>query len=453
MRSGRVVSSVLFGWVLGGCVEDAERIPVDAVRIVALLPFSGDRAASGINLERPLLMAAEAVNEAGGIDGREVAVLAVDSNQYFPNPEEGFEGHQATLRALLRGDVTDPRIAEDERIIPGAGVDALIGPLIPELAVRLAAEARRNRVAHMAATVASESGVEGRCSFSLFPSFRVLGTALGRRMLDDGVRTAGIIYLADDYHTKLQAQVELALTSTPSGEVVARSATESGRDSYVADIDNALAEEPDALVLLAPPGLAARIASQTLVASTTRDRVRGGSGRPLRWYLAPSLRVEDFPNNVPPGLVNGALGVAPGVEGELSSRFADRFRERWDAEPTLDAQYLYDAVNLLLLALTETARVRPGSSLTSADAYADACRNIQEMSDGGEPVTWEDALNGDAFSRVRRGGGDFDYVGLSGPVQLDPRGNSNQGLVETWRISPGNTLEVLSVQGIADSGS
>ena len=65
------------------CVEVAEDSPSDAVKIGALLPFSGELAASGINLERPLMMAADTINAAGGIQGKPVVIVAADSNVVF----------------------------------------------------------------------------------------------------------------------------------------------------------------------------------------------------------------------------------------------------------------------------------------------------------------------------------------------------------------------------------
>ncbi len=446
---GLLLSGVLGALTLSGCVEDQTQVPVGAVRIGALLPFSGDLAASGFNLERPLLMAAETINANGGIDGREVSILTIDSNRYFGDPDVGFDEHQATLRAFLRGDKTNPLIAEDDRIIEGAGIDAVIGPLVPELSVRLAAEARRNNVAHMSANVTPESNVQGKCSFSLFPSFRVLGRVLGQKMREDGVNTAGIVYLSNDYNTRLQAHLELAFTSQ-GGTIVAKSPTTTGKESYVADIDNALSSNPDAIVLLAPPRLAAKIATQTLAAESSRDRVGENATAPLRWYLSPLLRGEDFPSNVPPGLFDSGIGVAPGVNEQPSQEFATSFEERWDAEPTLDAQYLFDTINVLLLALRASAGENSGVNLTTDASYASTCQNIEAITKEGANISWREAANGEAYRRV---GEDLNYGGLSGPVEFDTFGNSQDGLIETWKLSASTekrieTISIDSVQSV-----
>ena len=429
-----------------GCVDDPTQVPVDAVRIGALLPFSGDLAASGINLERALLTAAENVNARGGIGGREVAIIAVDSNQYFEDTA-AVHLHRETLKAFLTGDASHPFIRGDERIIPGAGIDALIGPLIPTLGIQLAPEARDNNVVHMAAAVSPEGSLPGRCSFSLFPSFRALGRALGNRLLADGVQTAAVIYLADDYNIRFLSQISAAFESD-GGTIVATSPTESGRESYVADVENALSQDPDALILLSPPRLGSRIV-QAFGATGFRNRVGPGASNPLKWYFGPLLRVDDFPRNVNPRtLIQGGVGVAPGVEGARSTAFVERFRSRWDAEPTLDAQYLFDSVNVLLLALESTARSNPGDNLTLNNPYAATCQSVESVTKTGTLVSWQDVDAGIAFDWVSQ---DLDYDGLTGPVELDDLGNANDGLIEFWQVdesSSDSLIRTLSVESV-----
>ena len=78
------------------CVELVEDSPSDAIKIGALLPFSGELAASGINLERPLMMAADTINAAGGIQGTPVVIVAADSNVVFEDVED-YETNKAVV--------------------------------------------------------------------------------------------------------------------------------------------------------------------------------------------------------------------------------------------------------------------------------------------------------------------------------------------------------------------
>ena len=110
------------------CIEMAEDEPSDAIKVGALLPFSGELAASGINLERPLMMAADTINAAGGIQGKPVVIVAADSNAVFQDVED-YE----TNKAIVAQWVIDNDIK------------AVIGPLIPELGLKLAPELRLAR--------------------------------------------------------------------------------------------------------------------------------------------------------------------------------------------------------------------------------------------------------------------------------------------------------------------
>lgn len=447
---GPIAGAVVFSAALTGCVEDPSDPAVSTVRIGALLPFSGDLAASGINLERPLIMAAEAINGAGGIDGRDVSVLTVDSNRYFPNPEEGFDVHQATLRDFLLGNTNNPLVGADERIIPGAGVDAIVGPLVPELSLRLAAEARLNQVVHMSANVVPQSNVTGRCSFSLFPSFRVLGIALGQRMVEDGVASASVVYLDDDFHTKLLGQLQAAFTGSDTNpRMLFTTPTTTGKADYRDDLRLALQNDPAALVLLAPPRLAARLVADITALEEAQPRLQSGSGNPLGWYFGPLLRVEDFPKNVLGGVLAGGVGVAPGVDLDRAQSFREAFVDRWETEPTLDAHYIYDTMTVLLLALRAAAASNPGQNLTTETTYEASCAAVEATTTGGSMVSPTDALSGSAFGQA---GADVDYIGLTGPVEINERGNSGDGLVEIWRVLPdGDTrIETVSVRSTRD---
>jgi len=77
------ISTTLALFLSMGCIEVPQKDETGAIRIGALLPFTGEQAASGFNLERPLLMAVDVINEAGGIAGKEVVLIAEDSNAMF----------------------------------------------------------------------------------------------------------------------------------------------------------------------------------------------------------------------------------------------------------------------------------------------------------------------------------------------------------------------------------
>src|SRR5262245_34688174 len=65
---------------LAACGSDPAPLPADAIVIGSLLPFTGQEAALGANLEQAMLLAVEDVNAAGGVHGRPLALISRDSN-------------------------------------------------------------------------------------------------------------------------------------------------------------------------------------------------------------------------------------------------------------------------------------------------------------------------------------------------------------------------------------
>src|SRR5687767_1358745 len=69
----------LFSLSGAGCDDPPPPDP-NAIVIGALLPFTGDQAASGINLELAALLAAEQINDLGGVGGRPIRIVSRDTH-------------------------------------------------------------------------------------------------------------------------------------------------------------------------------------------------------------------------------------------------------------------------------------------------------------------------------------------------------------------------------------
>ena len=393
------------------CVDVVEDSPSDAVKIGALLPFSGELAASGINLERPLMMAADTINAAGGIQGKPVVIIAADSNVVFEDVED-YETNKAVVAEW---------VAQND-------LKAVIGPLIPELGQRLAPELRRSEAVHISGSIAPAStlAASARCSFNFLPSFQQLGDQLGEKMVADGASTAGMIYLTDDYGIKMKDGIFSGF-STAGGEITGISPTTLGKPSYVDDITNATSDSPDALVMIAYPKTGSTIVTESLL--TSRDNPT--------WYFAPSLRVNDFVANVPQGRLAGSVGVAPGLD-DRSIDFTARYRSEWSGTPLLDGYYYFDAVITLALAMTEAAVSDGGSP-----SWATTCAKMQGVSSEGTEITWQNLEAG--FDAIRAGQA-VNYEGVTGPVTLDEFGNLSEGFIELWTVGDEGIVSDSRVQ-------
>ena len=395
-----------------GCIDVESSTPTDAIRVGALLPFSGELAASGINLERPLMMAADTINEAGGIQGKPVVIVAADSNVLFEDAED-YDANKLIVAEWAQAN----------------NLKAVIGPLIPELAKRLAPELRKAGAVHISGSVAERlTGLPAstRCSFNFLPSFKRLGDQLGEQMVEDGSTTAGVIHLTDDYGTKMKEYISAGF-ATAGGSVTGISPTTLGKPSYVDDITNAIADSPDALVMVAYPKTGSSIVTESLL--TTRELPR--------WYLAPSLRVNDFVANVPKGRLNGALGVAPGLD-DRSVDFSRRYRDEWSGTPLLDGYYYFDAMVTLSLAMNQAA-IADGGEPT----FETTCASMESVTSGGVEVTWTNLADG--FNALQAGES-VNYEGLSGPFTLDEFGNLDEGFIEIWTVNDDGIVSETRVQ-------
>lgn len=107
MEALRAPLVAVLGLALIGCSSGDDETPDDPLTVGLLLSYTGPLAANSINSERALLMAIEAANEAGGLGGREIEVMARDTR-------------------------SDPRqVTRPARELQEAGAAIVIGPTPP----------------------------------------------------------------------------------------------------------------------------------------------------------------------------------------------------------------------------------------------------------------------------------------------------------------------------------
>lgn len=342
----------------------------------ALLPFTGELGTFGHTIERGVIMAAEAVNEGGGVLGRPLRVVSLDSRS-----------------EVDAGLVAAERLLEDEEVV------AIIGPENSDLGTALLPMLRENGVPLISASEASVRSEESRgVVFHTSPTAAALGRALAGRMYSDGQLRAGVIAergaYGDSFSAGWRAEFERL-----GGEVVAVERYDRGQQSYRDALDRLSTNEPQAVVLVAYPSAGAAIVMEAALL-----------GHSHRWYLSPTLNSESFVFNVSPGLLEGVVGVSAEVGGEAGA-FAAAFERRWDGEEPSQAAYFYfDALILWALAY-EGAK---GGGVDEVSAM------VLESSRGpGEVFAWNQVT--EALARVRAGE-PVDYCGASGSLDLDNEG-------------------------------
>ena len=372
-----------------GCLESEEVPPQTGIRLGALLPYTGDLAASGHSLEQGMTLAVETVNRAGGV-AFEPLVLDV----------------QDTHSDLVRGQASADRLFAH-------GVSAIVGPEEPALARQLAPLLGAHGAVMISGGISAraEPGTEPSLWLRIFPSAKTVTTELAARMRSDGTATASILYVNDGYGMTFASL--LADKFRGLGGTVQDSLPMPADISGPIQFPNGGA---DAVVLVAYPRAGALAVSHLSAA--------GFDGR---WYFGPSLDTEEFVLNTPAGLLDGMAGISPALTAD-SEEFAEKYRRRWSGEePALGANFYYDSVAVIALALEE-AHARLGRLPDERELTA----SIRAVSGPpGRIVTWDEL---DVGLETLASGSPVNYRGISGSIDFDQDGDVAQGLVRFWHV-------------------
>ncbi len=385
------------------------------IRIGASLPFSGTEAALGGNLEQALLLAIEDVNNAGGIDGVSLELVATDSNS-------GSERGLTTVRAL---------ISDGE-------ISALVGPEESELASAIVTDVKEadllNVLPGFAAPVIQRATTSGGW-LHLAPGVTHLGCALAGYASADHAENPTTLSSREDFNMSLASAFASKFRSLADVTVPAVTASED-QSSYSDQLARTASYQPDKTLLIASPRTASHIVTEWAVL-----------GSPWDWYLSPLLRAESFLRNVPPGVLEGQFGMSPSLsltsECELlegydygpvsceranAQEFVEHFTDRWGTSPFPAAHLYYDAVVLLALGM-QYAAADGDSPVPTGQRLRDIIADLNSPSN--PPAYWNDLPR--ALSKVKSGT-KLRYVGTGAEYDLSEYGTAQHVLFDGWTV-------------------
>ena len=243
--------------------------------------------------------------------------------------------------------------------------------------------------------------------FRTAPSDLLQGEVLGNLMAADGHQTAAMIVLNDAYGTGLRDATQASFEAA-GGSIVAAPVFNPGDTNFSAQISEALAASPDAIVLITfdeaktiVPALASQFPKENL------------------YFVDGNL--ADYSEVFEPGTLTGAKGTAPGLDPDTIMDFLTRMDENWVAEGNakLDS-YLYGPESYDAVVLIALAAIAADS--TNGKAMAGKLQEVSGGSGSGTKCT--------TFAEcadIIIGGGVADYDGISSPVTFDENGDPTQG--------------------------
>ena len=390
----------------------------DPIEIGLLLPFTGEYDWVGANVQPVAQMIADEVNESGGIGGREIEFIVGDTEgtvdagftaaQKLVNVDDvvGLIGPTSLSFAGVRQVVLDNGVPV---VTPTAGTTALDQLDRTYLFRTVPSDALGGRAIARAATDAQYLAREEAYGNPVL----MVGQAPAMISFRDPIQQS-----FEDYGAPVAATIEF----TP------------GKPSYRSEVQEAMSNDPDLIVLVGTPEDSARIMQAAFQAGYD-----GG------WFVTQDQTNPEFIELVTAQLANGMYGleeVADPESAELNEAFRERYQEYSGNEVQIFGTNTYDAMNVIALALL---RAELNGEEISRESLA---ANIRPVTDpGADKVVVHSYSEG---KEALEAGQQIDYQGLVGPIDFDEYGNITapfgirfveDGSWETVSIIPASALQ------------
>jgi branched-chain amino acid transport system substrate-binding protein len=364
--------------------------------IGSLLPQTGNLAFLGPPEFAGVELAIKDINEAGGVLDNEVAYVEGDSgdtSQDIANP---------TVDRLLAADVD---------VIIGAASSGVSLTVIDKItSAGVVQYSPANTAAEL--TDYEDNGLYFRTA----PPDILQGRILGETILADGCTNVGILALQDPYGEGLANFVGETVTEG-GGTLAPESAIfyDPAASNFDAQVNELKAANPDCAVLIGFEE-SAKVINSMVSAGIGPQQV------PL--YLVDGNLGNALGEDLPAGVLAGAKGSLPGAEatGEFRERLAT-------VDPNLqDYSYAaesYDAVITSALA----------ALVAESDAGEAIAAELPGVTKEGEKCT--------TFAECKEmieAGDDIDYDGISGPIELNDKGDPTSAIIGIYTFGPDNKL-------------
>ena len=376
-RRGMIKSIGVAGTVgLAGCLEGLEDAGT-AARIGILQPESGDLG----DLGTPIADAAE-------LPVRQLEDAGV-----------GYE-----LESRREDTETEPDVAVDRaQALVDSGYPTITGAAASPSTINAAEDVFfPNEVVAIspASTSPAITDMPGEYLLRTAPSDAWQGDAMAEIAVEqEGADTVSTLFLNNDYGQGLN-DTFVAGVEDRGGEVFEEVAFEPEQPSYTSQLDTALADDPDLLMVVGYPE-SGEVLFRDFYSDFDTDIT----------ILVPDGLIDDsLPANVDNAMEN-VMGTAPSARGPGRDAFMDMYEDEFGDTPGVFNGQAYDATAVLILASLAAGEL-------DGPAIADEIRNVANP--GGEVVEPGDLADG---LDMAADGEEIQYQGASGPVEFDDNGD------------------------------
>ncbi len=367
----------------------------DPVKVGVVMDYTGDLGPYGRDMQKGVDLAVRLVNEAGGVLGRPIEAVHRDggsSAQISTDAANGLvkaEGVQAIVGGI------------------GSGFTLAIANAvtIPNGIVQISPSATSP-----ALTVLDDNDYLYRAAVSDASQ----GVVLARLARELGYDSAAAIYVNNAYGEGLANVFETNFTAL-GGTVTALVPQEANQPSYVSELENAVADNPDVLVTMSYPVSAGVY---------LREAIEGDYIN--AFLFTDATKNQDLFDGIGPENFEGMLGTAPGTPFTDDTRIFQIEYEKaygfYSEQPFVGESF--DAFAIIALAIEQAGAYESMAIRDSMRAVA----NPPGIKVG--PGDFAKALD-----LIRRGE-DIDYEGVAGSQNFDDNGDVLNS-IEIWQIKDG----------------
>jgi len=381
--------------------EEEEEGAVTPLKIGQLNSFTGDLSDFGKAHRNSAQLAIDHINEAGGVVGTRVAIVARDT---ATNPVQGVDSASALISV-------NNVVAIVGALSSGVTIAVANSVTVPDGILQITAASTNPGI-----TVLDDDDLLFRTTVS----DAAQGVVLARLARELGYDTASALYVNNPYGEGLAEAFEEAFEAE-GGTVLALVPHEMVQPTYASELSLATAGDPDVLLALSYPE-----SGETYL----REAIEGGYID--TFLLCDGTKSPDMNAAVGVQYLEGTYGTAAGTPvTAVRQAFEDAYEEAFAVIPPLP--YLdttYDAVVLIALAAEKAG------TTTDSLAIRDALRDVANPP--GEVV-------GPGVDDIARAleliqdGEDINYEGAGGSQDFDANGDVIS-TIEIWKIENGEIV-------------
>lgn len=394
-----ILLAVVSMLVVGGCAP--KQVEVPPLKIGQLNSFTGDLSDFGGAHRNASALAADHINQAGGVLGTVVTIVARDT---ATNPVQGVD----SARALV----------EIEKVV------AIVGALASGVTIPVAESVTVPNNILQISGASTSPGItvlaDNDFLFRTTVSDAVQGVIMGRLARELGYSSASALYINNAYGQGLAEQFGDTFEAE-GGTVLELVPHEGVQPTYASELSRATAGNPDVLAAISYPESAEVY---------LREAIEGGY---IDTFLfCDGTKSPDMNEAVGVAHLEGSYGTAPGAPITDARRVFDAAYEASFATvpPLPFMAETYDAVVLIALAAEKAG------TTTDSAAIRDALRDIAKPP--GEVV-------GPGVDSIKRAlyliqrGKDINYEGAAGSHDFDENGDVIS-TIEIWKIENGEIV-------------